>query len=83
MTAATFTRKVSRGGRPLSDSPGAIRSRRWRALRDRHKAMALVEFGDDIVDMLVRCGWLADHEVAAPREIGDAIAAMLNEAARR
>ena len=32
---------------------------------------------------LVRHGWLGGDEVADPREVGRAIAAMLNEAARR
>jgi hypothetical protein len=77
------TPEAIRKRRHLSDSPGAIRSRRCRARQDRGWAVALVEYDDGVVGLLVRHGWLGGDEVADPKEIGRAITAMLNEAARR
>jgi hypothetical protein len=38
--------------RPLSDSPGAVRSRRWRARQERGKAVVEVEYDDGVVGLL-------------------------------
>jgi hypothetical protein len=59
-----------RRSHPLSTSPGAIRSRRWRARRERGKAVVEVEFDDGVVGLLVRHGWLGGDEVAEAREVG-------------
>jgi hypothetical protein len=61
----------------------AIRSRRWRARQGRSRAIALVEYDHDVVDMLVWYGWLGGDEVADPKEIDRAITDMLAEAAQK
>jgi hypothetical protein len=72
---------AARLGRPLSTTPGAIRSRRWRARQKRSKAVAPVEYDGEVLNMLVRLGWLGEHEVGDPKEIGRAIGAMVKDAA--
>ena len=68
--AARRPRREFAPRRPPSDSPSAIRSRRWRERQDRGKAVALVEFDDGVVGLLVRHGWLGGDEVAEAREVG-------------
>jgi len=69
--------------RPPPRRPPARSSRRsaaQRAYRARQRAgriVAPVEVGADVVDLLVRLGWLAEHEADDKVAIGKAIAAML------
>jgi hypothetical protein len=43
----------------------------------------MIEIGADVLDMLVRLGWLADDAATDRRQVERALAAMLADAARR
>ncbi|OKO73747.1 hypothetical protein AC629_36400 [Bradyrhizobium sp. NAS80.1] len=72
-----------------STSPGATRAQLARARRKARyrqrqrdgKMTAQIEFDSQVVDLLVRTGWLPPREVHDRREISEAIERMLADAA--
>jgi len=63
----------------------AFRQTRQARFRERRRlgiACATVPYDADTVGLLVRLGWLADADTHGQDEIGEAIGAMLREAAR-
>jgi hypothetical protein len=65
--------------------PDAPRDRhyRFRARQKAGVAVAPVEFDAAVVDFLVRTAWLPPDEISDRSAVGKAIAAMLQDAARR
>jgi hypothetical protein len=72
-----------------SNSPGAIRARLARAQRKARyrqrqrdgRMTVTVEIGSEVVDLLVRTGWLPQREVHDRREIAEAVTRLLDTAA--
>jgi hypothetical protein len=60
----------------------SARDRRYRARRESGKAVAQVEFDAAILDFLIRTRWLAEGNSTVARAVGEAISAMLADAAR-
>ena len=67
----------------LHRAPIPDRHRRFRARRREGVACATVEYSAEVVDRLVRLGWLTESEVADRGAVGWAISRMLADAARR
>ena len=59
------------------------RRRRYRQRQRDGRAVAPVEFDAAVVDFLVRTAWLPPDEISDRSAVGKAIAAMLQDAARR
>jgi hypothetical protein len=55
----------------------------YRFRRDCAVTLCRVTAGRPVRDLVVRFGWLGEHEIGDRREIEDAIGAMLADAARR
>ncbi|UVO30168.1 hypothetical protein [Bradyrhizobium arachidis] len=62
-------------------SPSARRKARYRQRQRDGKMSAQIEIGSQVVDLLVRTGWLPPHEVHDWHEISEAIERMLHDAA--
>ena len=60
----------------------AARGRRYRARTRECRAVALVEFGGGVIDLLIATGWLVECDSADAREIGRAISRLLAASAR-
>ncbi|MGV7215036.1 hypothetical protein [Bradyrhizobium sp. UFLA05-112] len=72
--------------RPPSSRPSKAERRRARKARYRQRQRdgvmtAQIEVGSQVIDLLVRTGWLPPREVHDRREISEAIARMLRDAA--
>jgi hypothetical protein len=68
--------------RPIS--PAAIKMRRHRERDRRGEAVYRVPIGPEVVDLLVKTGWLpADREVFSDLEVAEAAGAILRDTARR
>ena len=57
------------------------RTRRHRARRRDGVAVYQIEAGPEVLDMLVRLGWLADGEAGDVAEVGRAISALIANSA--
>jgi len=60
----------------------AEQQRRHRRRQREHLAVYAVELGEDVLNILVRTGWLADDATGDKGEVSRAVAAMLNDAAK-
>ena len=59
------------------------RQRRYRAMRRDGLARYHVVAGGDVIDLLIRLGWLRDADATNSQCVSQAISALLNDAARR
>jgi hypothetical protein len=59
------------------------RQRRCRELRRQGRAAYSVVADADVLDMLVKLGWLRDGDATDPRRVGRAISALLADAANK
>jgi hypothetical protein len=65
-------------------SPAAIKMRRHRERDRRGEAVYHVPIGPEVVDLLVKTGWLpAGREVFSDLEVAEAAGALLRDTARR
>jgi hypothetical protein len=80
---------LDRAASPSARPPAELRRRardRARAYRRRIKGcrvMVPVEVGPEALDLLLRTGWLLEVDVCDRRKVGEAIACMLADAAKR
>jgi hypothetical protein len=58
-----------------------LRDRRYRARKSRCVAVVPVEIDGEMINFLLRARWLYEDEAHDKRQIGEAIAAMLSDAA--
>jgi hypothetical protein len=64
-------------------SAACARQRRRRERSRRGCASYHVEVGAEVLDMLIRTGWLRDGDATDPRRVARAIAALLEDSASR
>ena len=67
----------------LLPSPGAARQKAWRARRRNGAAVYPVQADTSALNFLIDLGWLSENKSADRREVGRAIAALIEDAARR
>ena len=70
------------GGATAHRREASERQRRYRARQRACVAVYHVEVGGEVLDMLVRLGWLRDSECGSRREVAKAVAALLADAAK-
>jgi uncharacterized protein (DUF3084 family) len=61
----------------------SARQRAWRARRKAHRATFPVCAGEGVLDMLEATGWLLERDADDPKKVGEAIGALLIDAAKR
>jgi hypothetical protein len=64
-------------------TPAAEKMRRHRERTARGEACYRIPIGPEVVDFLVRAGWLPQREVYPDLEVAEAVAALLRDTARR
>jgi hypothetical protein len=69
--------------RPSPPSAAARRQRRHRALARAGRIVVGVAVGAAVVDFLIRTNWLVERDAADRQQIGNAIARLLEDSARR
>jgi hypothetical protein len=85
MSSAAARRAAPEAGTvpSLLPSPGAARQKAWRARRRNGAAVYPVQADAAALNFLIDLGWLSATESADRREVGRAIAALIEDAARR
>ena len=86
MSSVAARRAVPKGeekGVNHTISRGAKRQRAWRARRRNGAAVYPVQADAAALNFLIDLGWLTETELADRREVGRAIAALIEDAARR
>jgi hypothetical protein len=68
---------------PTRTSRRAARDARYRQRLQRGEAIALVCYGAETLDMLIRLRWLSEVDAGDKGKVGAAISALLRDAARR
>jgi hypothetical protein len=58
------------------------RTAKWRARAEAGKVVVHVEIGADVLNWLIEVRWLTDRDAADRGKIGEAVAAMLADAAK-
>jgi hypothetical protein len=85
-------RKKRRAGSPAPNPDGETRQRRPAAERQREcrarkdhcvARNRFVDYDGEVLDMLIRRGWLAEQDAGDERAVGRAISRALADAARR
>ena len=58
------------------------RQRRWKHRIKNHLACTTVEYDGEVLDLLVRLGWLREQDASSPKAVGRAVTALLRQSAR-
>jgi hypothetical protein len=78
-------RPASLSARPSAElrRPARDRARAYRRRIKGCRVMVPVEVGPEVVDLALRTGWLLEADACDRRKVGEAIACMLADAAKR